>query len=90
MKFFLGWCIVTLLLIAAGAYVFLGRGLFSFRADQTPSGFEQKYAAQALDASTKRHASDIKPPIPLTDTNLLEAIQTRLSRPHVDLLAIDG
>lgn len=72
MKFLMG-CIVTVALFAVGAYVFLGLGLFSFRADQAPSKFEQKHAMQALDASTKRHAPDAKNPILATDANLLEA-----------------
>jgi mono/diheme cytochrome c family protein len=75
MKFFLSGCVITLLLIAVGTYVFLSLGFFSFRADQTPSGFEQKYATEALDASTKRHAPVIKNPVPATDANLLEAVK---------------
>jgi len=35
MKFFLSGCVITLLLIAVGTYVFLSLGFFSFRADQT-------------------------------------------------------
>lgn len=72
MKFLIG-CIVTLVFIVVGTDIFLNLGLFSFRADQVPSKFEQKYAMQALDASTKRHAPDTKTPTPATDANLLEA-----------------
>jgi thiosulfate dehydrogenase len=72
MKFLMG-CIMTLSVLAVGTYLFLALGLFSFRADQPPSKFEQKHAMQALDASTKRHAPDTKNPIPETDANLLEA-----------------
>jgi mono/diheme cytochrome c family protein len=72
MKVFMG-CVIALSLIAVGTYVFLDLGLFSFRADQTPSKFEQKYAMQVLDASTKRHAPDTRNPIPATDANLIEA-----------------
>ena len=68
-------CVITLSLIAVGAYAFVDLGLFNFRADQTPSKFEQKYAMQALDASTKRHAPDTKNPIVATDANLLEALK---------------
>ena len=75
MKFFLSGCVITLLLIAVGTYVFLSLGFFNFRADQTPSGFEQKYAMEARDASTKRHAPVIKNPVPATDANLLEAVK---------------
>jgi thiosulfate dehydrogenase len=71
MKILVG-CILTLLLIAVGAYLFLELGVFSFRADQTPSSFEQKHAMQALDASTKRHAPATKNPFPATDANLME------------------
>lgn len=75
MKFFLIGCITTLALIAAGVYVFLNFGFLSFRADQSPSGFEQKYATEALDASIERHAPDIRNPIQATDSNLLEGIK---------------
>lgn len=72
MKVLMG-CVITLSLIAVGTYVFLDLGFFSFRADQTPSKFEQKHVMQALDASTKRHAPDTRNAIPATDANLLEA-----------------
>jgi hypothetical protein len=45
MKVLMG-CAITLLLIAVGTYVFLDLGFFSFRADQTPSKFEQKHAME--------------------------------------------
>ncbi len=56
-------------------YVFLDFGFLSFRADQRPSGLEQKYATEAVDASTKRHAPDIKNPIQTTDADLLEGMK---------------
>ena len=75
MKFFLVGCITTLALIAVGGYVFLYLGLLNFRADQIPSEFEQKYATDALGASTKRHASNLNNPIQTTTANLLEGMK---------------
>lgn len=56
-------------------YVFLDFGFLSFRAGQSPSGFEQKYATQAVDASIERPAPDIRNPIQTTDANLLEGMK---------------
>lgn len=80
MRLFVISSIVFLAAIGAGAYVFLRLGLLSFSADQSPSGFEQKYAMAALDASTKRHALDIRSPVAMTDANLLEGL--RLYKGH--------
>ena len=74
MKFVLG-CVVTLLVIFGGAYLFVHLGLVSFRADEAPGSFEQKIAMQALDASTDRHASSLKNPIQPTDANLIAGVQ---------------
>jgi mono/diheme cytochrome c family protein len=75
MKFLLITCIMILVLVAGGVYAFLYLGLVSFRADQSPSAFEQKYAMKALDASTKHYAADIENPIQMTDANLLEGMK---------------
>jgi mono/diheme cytochrome c family protein len=75
MKFFLLGCITILALSAAGVCVFVYLGLLDLRADQSPSGFERKYAMAALDASTKRRAPELAHPIQTTDANLLEGMK---------------
>lgn len=75
MKFFVIAAIAIVALIAAGSYICLESGLLSFRADQSPSGFEQKYAMEALDASTKRHAPDIRNPLQATAADLLAGMK---------------
>jgi len=72
-KFVLG-VIVTLVVLAVGAYVVTQFGFMDVRADQTPSAFEKKYAMHAMDASTERHAPDMKNPVAPTDDNLKEGI----------------
>ena len=72
-KFILG-VIVTLVVLAACAYVFTQFGFMDARADQEPSAFEKKYAMHAMDASTDRHAPDVKNPVAPTEANLKEGI----------------
>jgi mono/diheme cytochrome c family protein len=74
MKFLFG-CIVVLVVIFGGGYVFLHLGLLSFRADEAPGTFESKIAMQAVDASTERRASDLKNPLQSTDANLLSGVR---------------
>ena len=83
MRFLVIGSLAILAAIGAGAYVFLRLGLLSFRADQSPSGFEQKYAMAALDASTKRHATDMRNPVSMTDASLLEGL--KLYKDHCSL-----
>jgi len=74
MRFILG-CIVTLVILAVIGIVCVDFGLISFRADQSPSAFETKYAMKAVDASTHRNAADLKNPYQPTDQNLLEGMR---------------
>ncbi|MGH9397891.1 MAG: c-type cytochrome [Terriglobia bacterium] len=74
MRFIIGF-IVAIILIVAGLYVFLEFGFMSFRADQSPSGFETKYAMKAVDASTKRNAPPLPNPFPVTDASLLASVK---------------
>ena len=62
MKFVPIGIVIILGLIAVAVYAYLQFGFLSFRADQSPSAFEKKYAMAVLDASTERHAPDTKNP----------------------------
>lgn len=74
MRFIAGF-IVAFVLIAAGLYVFLEFGFMSFRADQSPSAFETKYAMKAVDASTRRNAPLVTPLPSATDASLLDSMK---------------
>jgi mono/diheme cytochrome c family protein len=80
MRQFLAGVIVTLLVIVLGGYLILRRGYINFNADESPSSFEKKIAMQASDASTDRHAPDVKNPLPQTDETLLAG--ARIYRDH--------
>jgi mono/diheme cytochrome c family protein len=67
--------LIILGLIAVAVYVYLQFGFLSFRADQRPSAFEEKYAMAVLDASTERHAPVTKNPIQPTEANLLDGMK---------------
>ena len=67
--------LITVGLIVVAGYVYLQFGFLSFRADQIPSAFEMRHAMAVLDASTERHAPDMKNPILPTDANLLEGMK---------------
>jgi mono/diheme cytochrome c family protein len=75
MKFVPIGIVIILGLIAVAVYAYLQFGFLSFRADQSPSAFEKKYAMAVLDASTERHAPDTKNPIQPTDANLLDGMK---------------
>lgn len=74
MKFVIGF-IVAIVLIVTGLYVFVEFGFMSFRADQSPSAFETKYAMKAVDASTERNAPNMTNPPPANDASLLDSIK---------------
>jgi cytochrome c1 len=75
MKILAGSIIALAVLIIAGLYVYVERGYMSFRADQSPSAFETKYAMNAVDASARRNAPKITNPVPVTDVSLRESIK---------------
>ncbi|MGH9470537.1 MAG: c-type cytochrome [Terriglobia bacterium] len=70
-KFFLG-VIVTLVVLAGGAYLYLRLGFLDLRADLQPSAFEKREAMSFMDASTDRHAPEQKNPVELTEANLID------------------
>ncbi len=78
-NFFLG-IVVTLAVLAGGAYSYLRMGFLDLRADLHPSAFEKHQAMSFMDACTDRHAPDQKNPIQPTETNLLDGM--KLYRDH--------
>jgi len=61
---------ITLLIIGIAIFLAIKQGYVDFRADQDSSVLERKFAMQAVDSSTDRHAPDQKNPIPANDENL--------------------
>ena len=73
-KFILG-IMVAVVAIAAALFVYTHFGFLDLRADQSPGGLERRFAMQAMDASTDRHAPDVKNPIEPTEANLLDGVK---------------
>jgi len=71
MKAFFAGVAVTLLVLVAGGYYFLTLGYLNVAADQPTSRFERRLAMSAMDASTERHAPDLKNPVQATEANLV-------------------
>src|SRR3984957_21101893 len=61
---------ITSLIIGIAIFLAIKQGYVDFRADQDSSVLERKFAMQAVDSSTDRHAPDEKNPIPANDENL--------------------
>ncbi len=73
-KFFLG-VVVTLVILAGGAYVYLRVGYLDLRADIQPSAFEQHSAMAFMDASMDRHAPEQKNPIEPSEAKMIEGVR---------------
>ncbi|MGH9355138.1 MAG: c-type cytochrome, partial [Terriglobia bacterium] len=73
-KFFLA-VVVTLAVLAGGAYLYLRMGYLNLRADVQPSAFEKRNAMAFMDASTDRHAPDQKNPAEPTEETLIEGVK---------------
>jgi thiosulfate dehydrogenase len=70
MRAFAAGVVLTILAVIAVAYLCLEEGYLSFAADTRPSAAERNLAMSAVDASTDRHAPDVKNPIAPSDDNL--------------------
>lgn len=70
MRSFVFGFIAAILVIVVGGYFFLKQGYVDFSADQKPSPSETHLAMAAVDASTDRHAADLKNPLQPTDETL--------------------
>lgn len=75
MKWFVLGIIVTLVVLAAGAYIYLEEGFVSARADMKP-GTMDSWLGSAMDASTGRHAPKLSNPAPDTQETLLAGAKT--------------
>jgi mono/diheme cytochrome c family protein len=63
--------IVTTLLVLVGIAMFVAKtGRVNFSADQPPSQTEKHLAMSAVDASTDRHAPEVKNPLQVNEANL--------------------
>ena len=69
-NFFTG-IFLTLLVMGIVAFLLIKKGYVDFNADQEPSFLERKFAMEAVDSSTDRHAPDLKNPIATNDENLV-------------------
>jgi mono/diheme cytochrome c family protein len=79
MKKFLFGIIFTVIVMLVGGYICMKKGYVDFKADQEPSFLEKHFAMEAVDASTDRHAPDMKNPVPATEDNLVAGAQLYLN-----------
>lgn len=70
MRGFILGIIFTLLMIVIGVFWFAKSGRMNFEADQEPSHLERSFAMGAMDASTDRHAPDVKNPLAPSEENI--------------------
>lgn len=70
MRGFLLGIIFTLIVIVIAVLWVAKTGRVSFEADQEPSHLERSFAMGAVDASTDRHAPDVKNPLAPTEENI--------------------
>jgi len=78
MKNFILGIVFTIIVLCVGAYLIAEKGYISFQADQRPSHIEAKLAMGAVDASTDRHATEQKNPVPVTEENLVAGAKVYL------------
>ncbi len=69
-NFFTG-VFLTLLIIGIAIFLAIKEGYVDFKADEEPSLLEKKFAMQAVDASTDRHAPDQKNPLTANEETLV-------------------
>ncbi|HYL46503.1 MAG TPA: c-type cytochrome [Candidatus Limnocylindrales bacterium] len=72
MKSFLFGIIFTLIVLILGASVYSKMGYLDTRADISPPAIEKHVAMEVVDASTERHAPEMKNPIAPTEPILVE------------------
>jgi mono/diheme cytochrome c family protein len=70
-KNFLLGALVTLLVLAAGGFVYLRLGLAEVRGDSAPSRVESSLMRMAVHASVRRHAPEVANPVAPTEDNLI-------------------
>jgi mono/diheme cytochrome c family protein len=70
MRNFLLGIIFALIVLVGGVAWFVKAGRANFEADSPVSDFERRFAMGAVDASTDRHAPDVKNPLAATEENI--------------------
>jgi thiosulfate dehydrogenase len=70
--------VLTLIVLSAGAYIYLEKGYADIRAD-TPGPFDS-LLGHAMDASAERHAPNVTSPVPDTPENLFAAARVYRTR----------
>jgi len=80
MRGFIFGILFTLLIVCCGGYFVMKQGYIDFSADKTPSQAERHLAMSAMDASTDRHAPDLKNPVPASESDL--TVGARLYNDH--------
>ena len=75
MRNFILGVVVTLIVAVVTVYIVSHFGFIDMRADQQPSRLETSLAGRAMDASTERHAPEVKNPVEPTDANLQEGMK---------------
>jgi mono/diheme cytochrome c family protein len=71
MRSFLLGIVTTIIALIVIALIVLKTGRIDFRADNAPTPTETHLAMSAVDASTDRHAPDLKNPLQATEENLV-------------------
>lgn len=71
MRAFLLGILATLVALFVAGLIVVKTGRVDFSADQTPSDTEKHFAMSAVDASTGRHAPDVKNPLPVNEATLV-------------------
>jgi len=79
MRSFLLGVITTIIALFVIAGIALKTGRIDFSADQPPSATETHLAMSAVDASTDRHAPDLKNPLPATEATLVSGADLYMS-----------
>ena len=79
MKSFLAGIVLTLIVLLVAAVWMARSGAVDMRADTAPGFFERKFAMSAMDASTDKHAPDVKNPLSPTEENLVAGAQLYLN-----------
>ena len=75
MRNFLYGIIFTIVVFFIGAIWIAKGGYTNMRADEPPSYIERKLTMSAVDASTDRHAPEVKNPVSPTEENLVAGAQ---------------
>ncbi|HET9741606.1 MAG TPA: cytochrome c [Terriglobales bacterium] len=78
-KWFVLGIVATLVVLCACAYVYLEHGFVDARAD-VKAGMMDHWLGSSMDASTSRHAPNVKNPVPDTQETLVAAATTYSSK----------